>query len=115
MRINCIAQVMFAASICLGEVLVANRRFVFYALAPILYTAGIVVATVLFAGRFGIVATAWGAVVGAVAHLGIRAIGTCGRASGSDRRSRSGRAAFREFLRLMVPRMLSAPDRPDHR
>jgi putative peptidoglycan lipid II flippase len=112
MRINCIAQVMFAASIALGEVLVANRRFVFYALAPILYTAGIVVATVLFASRFGIVATAWGAVIGAVAHLGIRAIGTL-RTSFRIRPAFAIRtAAFREFLRLMVPRMLSLPIDP---
>ena len=47
LRINCLAQILFAASICLGEVLVANRRFLFYALAPILYTAGIIVGTVL--------------------------------------------------------------------
>ncbi|HEY4190757.1 MAG TPA: lipid II flippase MurJ [Candidatus Limnocylindrales bacterium] len=112
MRINCIAQVMFAASIALGEVLVANRRFVFYALAPILYTTGIVVATVLFAGRFGIVATAWGAVAGASAHLGIRAIGTLR----TTFRIRPGfairTAAFAEFLRLMVPRMVSLPIDP---
>ena len=62
LRINCIAQVLFAASFALGEVLVANRRFAFYALAPVLYTTGIVLGTVLFAGRFGIYATAWGAV-----------------------------------------------------
>jgi putative peptidoglycan lipid II flippase len=112
MRINCVAQVMFAASIALGEVLVANRRFVFYALAPILYTTGIVVATVLFAGRYGIVATAWGAVVGAVAHLGIRAIGTL-RTSFRIRPGFAVRtAAFAEFLRLMVPRMLSLPIDP---
>ena len=43
LRINCFAQVMFAASICLGEILVANRRFLPYALAPILYTTGIIV------------------------------------------------------------------------
>jgi putative peptidoglycan lipid II flippase len=112
MRINCIAQVMFAASIALGEVLVANRRFVFYALAPILYTTGIVVATVLFAGRYGIVATAWGAVAGAVAHLGIRAIGTL-RTSFRIRPGFAVRtAAFAEFLRLMVPRMVSLPIDP---
>jgi putative peptidoglycan lipid II flippase len=93
-------------------VLVANRRFVFYALAPILYTTGIVVATVLFAGRYGIVATAWGAVVGAVAHLGIRAIGTL-RTSFRIRPGFAVRtAAFAEFLRLMVPRMLSLPIDP---
>jgi putative peptidoglycan lipid II flippase len=112
MRINCVAQVMFAASIALGEVLVANRRFVFYALAPILYTTGIVVATVLFAGRYGIVATAWGAVAGAVAHLGIRAVGTLRTTFRIRPAFEIRTAAFREFLRLMVPRMLSLPIDP---
>ena len=60
LRINCLAQVLFAASFALGEILVANRRFVSYALAPILYSGGIVGGTVLFADRFGIAATAWG-------------------------------------------------------
>ncbi|HET8786620.1 MAG TPA: lipid II flippase MurJ, partial [Candidatus Limnocylindrales bacterium] len=45
LRINCLAQILFAASICLGEILVAHRRFLFYALAPILYTTGIVLGT----------------------------------------------------------------------
>jgi putative peptidoglycan lipid II flippase len=107
LRINCLAQVMFAASIALGEVLVAHRRFLFYALAPILYTTGIIVGTVLFSTRFGIVASAWGAVGGAAAHLGIRAIGTR-RTSFRIRPAFAVRtAAFREFLRLMVPRMFS--------
>ena len=91
LRINCLAQVLFAASFAVGEILVANRRFLFYALAPILYTGGIVVGTVLFADRFGIAATAWGAVAGAAAHLGDpRARARSGRASGSARPSRSG-------------------------
>ncbi len=107
LRINCLAQVMFAASIALGEILVANRRFLFYALAPILYTTGIIVGTVLFAARFGIVASAWGAVGGAAAHLAIRAIGTS-RTSFRIRPAFVVRtAAFREFVRLMVPRMFS--------
>ena len=63
--------------------------------------------TVLFAGRFGIVASAWGAVGGAAAHLAIRAIGTT-RTSFRIRPAFAVRtAAFREFLRLMVPRMFS--------
>jgi putative peptidoglycan lipid II flippase len=112
MRINCLAQVMFAASIAIGEVLVANRRFVFYALAPILYTTGIVVGTVVFAGRYGVVATAWGAVVGALAHLGIRALGTL-RTTFRIRPAFAVRTpAFREFLRLMAPRMISFPIDP---
>jgi putative peptidoglycan lipid II flippase len=112
LRINCLAQVMFAASIALGEILVAHRRFLFYALAPILYTTGIIVFTVLFAGRFGIVATAWGAVAGATAHLVIRAIGTT-RTSFRIRPAFAIRtAAFREFLRLMIPRMFSVAIEP---
>ena len=112
LRINCLAQVLFAASIALGEVLVANRRFAFYALAPVLYTGGIVLGTVLFAGRFGIHATAWGAVAGAAAHLGIRALGT--RATSFRIRPASAirTPAFREFIRLMIPRMVSHPIEP---
>ncbi len=111
-RINCFAQIMFAASICLGEILIADRRFLAYALAPILYTSGIVVFTVLFADRYGIVATAWGAVAGAVAHLGIRAIGVL-RTSFRVRPAFAIRtAAFGEFVRLMIPRMISQPIEP---
>jgi putative peptidoglycan lipid II flippase len=112
LRINCFAQLLFAASICLGEVLVANRRFLFYALAPILYTAGIVAGTVLGAERFGIVATAWGAVIGAILHLGVRTLGILG----TSFRPRPGfqfrTPAFREFIRLMLPRMISHPIEP---
>ena len=112
LRINCFAQILFAASICIGEVLVANRRFLFYALAPILYTAGIVAGTVLGAERFGIVATAWGAVGGAVLHLGVRTLGILG----TSFRPRPGfgfrTPAFREFIRLMLPRMISHPIEP---
>jgi putative peptidoglycan lipid II flippase len=111
-RINCLAQVLFAASILLGEILVAHRRFLLYALAPVLYTTGIILATFLFAGRFGVVASAWGAVAGAAAHLAIRAMGTT-RTSFRIRPALAvGTPAFREFLRLMFPRMFSVAIEP---
>ncbi len=112
LRINCVAQVLFAASFALGEVLVANRRFAFYALAPVLYSLGIVLGTVLFAGRFGIYATAWGAVAGAAAHLGIRAAGISRTTFRIRPASAFRTPAFREFIRLMVPRMISHPIEP---
>jgi putative peptidoglycan lipid II flippase len=112
LRINCLAQVLFAASMALGEILVANRRFVYYALAPIFYTTGIILGTVLFASRFGVAASAWGAVAGAAAHLAIRALGTR-RTSFRIRLAFDARtAAFREFIRLMLPRMASVPIEP---
>ena len=112
LRINCLALVLFGASFALGEILVANRRFVFYALAPILYTGGIVLGAVLFSGRLGIHAAAWGAVAGAAAHLAIRALGTR-RTTFRIRPAFAIRTpAFGEFLRLMLPRMVSHPIEP---
>ena len=107
LRINCLAQVMFAASFALGEILVADRRFGFYAFAPIMYSTGIILGTVLFGARYGIVATAWGAVAGAAAHLAVRAIGTSRTSFRIRPRLAVRTAAFAEFVRLMVPRMFS--------
>ena len=112
LRVNCLAQILFAASICLGEILVANRRFLFYALAPILYTGGIIAGTVLGAERYGIVATAWGAVGGALLHLGVRTLGIVGTSFRPRPQFRFRTAAFREFIRLMLPRMISHPIEP---
>ena len=111
-RLMLITPIVFAASITLGEVLVAERHFVFYALAPILYNVGIVLGTVLLHDRLGIAAAAVGAVLGSFLHLGIRLIGM---------RRTTVRVRFRldlrmkslhEFLRLMVPKMISHPIEP---
>jgi putative peptidoglycan lipid II flippase len=111
-RINCLAQVLFAASICIGEVLVAHRRFLPYALAPILYTGGIIAGTVLGAERFGIVATAWGAVAGAGLHLGVRGLGVLRTSFRARPVFHVRTPPFREFIRLMIPRMISHPIEP---
>jgi putative peptidoglycan lipid II flippase len=111
-RINSLAQILFAASICLGEILVAHRRFLFYALAPIMYTGGIIAGTVLGAERFGIVATAWGAVAGAALHLGIRALGIVRTSFRPGPAFRFRTPPFKEFIRLMLPRMISHPIEP---
>jgi putative peptidoglycan lipid II flippase len=111
-RVMCITPVIFAVSIVLGEVLIAEQRFLTYGLAPLLYNAGIVAGTLLLAGRLGIYAAAIGAVAGAVAHLAIRLLGT-------RRTLFRLRVSFRlrtrgvgEFLRLMVPKMVSHPIEP---
>ena len=111
-RIMCVTAVLFAASIAVGEVLVAHQRFLFYALAPILYTGGIVVGTVVGGERYGIHATAVGAVAGAVAHLGIRVAGLWRTPFRIRLRLHVRSAPFREFVRLMLPRMVSHPIDP---
>ncbi|MEW5989838.1 MAG: lipid II flippase MurJ [Chloroflexota bacterium] len=111
-RIMCITAVLFAASIAVGEVLVAHQRFLFYALAPILYTGGIVLGTVIGGERYGIHATAFGAVAGALAHLGIRTVGLRRTPFRIRPRLAVRTAPFREFVRLMLPRMVSHPIDP---
>lgn len=111
-RLMCVTPILFAASITIGEVLVAHQQFLFYALAPILYTGGIVVGTVLFGERYGIYATAAGAVAGAAAHVAIRTIGLVRTPFRIRPRFAVRAPAFREFIRLMLPRMVSHPIDP---
>ena len=111
-RINCLTLALFAASIAIGEVLVANRRFFFYALAPVVYPAGAIIGTLLFADQIGVYAPAWGTVAGTAAHLAVRTIGSTRTSFRIRPMLRVRTAAFREFFRLMLPRMLSYPIDP---
>ena len=111
-RVMLVTPILFAASLTLGQVLLAEQRFFWYGLAPLLYNAGIIAGTVLFSDRFGIFGPAIGAVIGAVVHLASRLVGL----RGSRFRVRlgwSGRTApVREFVRLMLPKMASHPVEP---
>lgn len=81
-RILLIAQGFFVLSLFLTGVLKSFRRFVIPAVAPLFYNLGIITSIILFAGKFGIYAPVWGAVVGALiyfvihlplaSHLGFR-------------------------------------------
>jgi len=111
-RVMCLTPVIFAASIVVGEVLVAERRFLMYGLAPLMYNGGIVVGTFLLSGSIGIYAAAVGAVAGALGHLAIRLVGL----RGSSFRPRASLAlrtkGLGEFLKLMAPKMVSQPIEP---
>ncbi|HEX7473100.1 MAG TPA: lipid II flippase MurJ [Candidatus Limnocylindrales bacterium] len=111
-RLMCVTPVIFAASIVLGEVLVAERRFLAYGLAPLMYNGGIVAGTLLLGDRIGIFGAAVGAIAGAVLHLTIRIIGIL-RTSIRLRPTIHLRVrGLREFLLLMAPKMLSHPIEP---
>jgi putative peptidoglycan lipid II flippase len=111
-RVMLATPILFAASLTLGEVLLAEQRFVWYGLAPLLYNGGIVAGTVLLSGSIGIFGPAIGAVIGALLHLGSRLVGL--RRSpfriGFGRHFRM--PAVREFVRLMLPKMASHPVEP---
>ena len=108
-RIMCFTQVLFAGSMALGEVLIAERRFFFYGAAPLLYNLGIVIGTLLFVDQIGIFAPAVGAVIGASMHLGVRLIGIWTTTFRPWPRLHLRTTGIREFFRLLVPKVASGP------
>jgi putative peptidoglycan lipid II flippase len=111
-RVMCVTAIIFAASFALGEMLVVRQRFLFYGLAPILYNAGIVFGAVFLSPSLGILGAAVGTVVGALMHLGVRVL-DIRRTEFRYRPALTLRSSgFREYVRLAIPRALSAPIEP---
>ena len=111
-RVMLVTPVLFAASLTLGQVLLAEQRFFWYGIAPLLYNAGIIAGTVLFSGSLGIYGPAIGAVIGASIHLGSRFIGLRHSAFRIGLGWGARTASVSEFVRLMLPKMASHPVEP---
>jgi len=111
-RVMLITPLVFGASIVLGEILVAERRFLFYGLAPLLYNLGLALGALLLSDRIGIFGPAVGAVVGSFLHLGIRVAGVMRAGFELRPRFEVRTRAFREFVLLMLPRTASQPIEP---
>jgi putative peptidoglycan lipid II flippase len=108
-RLMLVTPIVFAASTALGEVLVAERRFLAYGLAPLLYNGGIVIGTLALAPSIGIFGAAVGAILGALLHLLIRVWGLRGTGVRPRPRLAIRMPAVGDFIRLMLPKMLSQP------
>jgi putative peptidoglycan lipid II flippase len=111
-RVMLVTPILFAASLTLGQVLLAEQRFFWYGIAPLLYNGGIVIGTVAFSDSLGIFGPAIGAVIGAALHLGSRFIGLWGSTFRVGLEWRFRTPDVREFVRLMVPKMVSHPIEP---
>jgi putative peptidoglycan lipid II flippase len=111
-RVMLVTPIIFAASLSLGEVLLADQRMLPYGSAPLVYNAGIILGTLTLSGPTGIFGPAIGAVIGALLHLGVRLWGLRGTPFRIRPRWAVRTAAMREFLRLMLPKMASHPVEP---
>jgi putative peptidoglycan lipid II flippase len=110
-RVMLITPIIFAASLTVGDVLVAERRFFMYGIAPLLYNAGIIIGTLAFSATLGIYGAAIGAILGALLHLAVRLVGLRGTGFRPSFRLEST-PAVGEFVRLMLPKMISHPVEP---
>lgn len=111
-RVMLVTPILFAASLTLGQVLLAEQRWFWYGLAPLLYNGGIIVGTLLLSGALGIFGPAIGAVLGAVLHLASRIVGLRASIFRIRGRLEARSAAVGEFVRLMLPKMVSHPVEP---
>ena len=111
-RVMLATPILFAASLTLGQVLLAEQRFFWYGIAPLLYNAGIIAGTIAFSDALGIYGAAIGAVIGASIHLGSRFIGLRGSRFRIGLGWSAPRSSVREFVRLMLPKMVSHPVEP---
>jgi putative peptidoglycan lipid II flippase len=111
-RVMLVTPILFAASLTLGQVLLAEQRFFWYGVAPLLYNGGIIVGTIAFSDALGIFGPAIGAVIGATIHLGSRFIGLRGSRFRIGLEWEGRTPAIREFIRLMLPKMVSHPVEP---
>jgi len=111
-RVMLATPILFAASLTLGQVLLAEQRFFWYGIAPLLYNAGIILGTVVFSDSLGVYGAAIGAVIGAGIHLGSRFIGLRGSRFKIGPGWSAPRSSVREFVRLMLPKMVSHPVEP---
>ena len=110
MRIIALSPILFAASNALGAMLVAQKRFLFYGLSPIAYNIGIIFGVFSLTPSYGIMGVAYGTVIGAALHLGVRLIDAI----------HSGwrwqlvwhfwhTPEIRRTVRLMLPKMIGHP------
>jgi putative peptidoglycan lipid II flippase len=111
-RVMLVTPILFAASLTLGQVLLAEQRYFWYGIAPLLYNGGIVVGTLAFSDSLGIYGPAIGAVIGAAIHLGSRFVGLRGSEFRIGLEWEGRTPPLGEFVRLMLPKMISHPVEP---
>ena len=83
----------------------AHKSFWGAALAPLVYNGSIIAAAYWFAPTYGVYALAWGAVVGTFLHFLVQLPGTLHTGFRYRFRFAWKGKEFREFLRLVVPRL----------
>lgn len=105
MRILLLTTLVFSISgLCMG-ILQSHNHFLLPALAPVLYDVGILFGVIFLIPTMGINGIAWGAVLGALLHLGIQAPGLLHYRARWRPLVDPSNPRLREILRLMLPRI----------
>lgn len=106
MRIFSISPALFAISATFASIQQAFGRFFFFAVAPLIYNAGILIGIYTLAPELGIYGVALGVVIGALLQLLIQSLGLLGLGYRYGAHLQWRSHSFRQFLRLLVPRSI---------
>lgn len=106
MRVLLFSTVIFAVSSVFTGALHAHNHFLFPALAPTMYTAGIIFGALVLKPSMGIFGLAWGAVLGAVLHLVIQMPGLLMHHVGWRPALSLTHPDLRKVAMLMAPRVV---------
>ena len=106
-RVMLASAVFFCASGIITGTLNARYHFLLPAIAPALYNLSIIGGTLTLSGSWGILAPAWGVVIGAALHLLVQLPGLVRIGMVYHWRTHPATAGLGEVLRLMGPRVLS--------
>jgi putative peptidoglycan lipid II flippase len=104
-RILFAAQGLFVMSYVLTAVLESLRRFLIPAIAPLFYNLGIIIGSLLFAEKIGLMAPALGALIGAALHFSIQ-LPLAYRLGFRFRLKTKITASVKKIGRLAVPRLI---------
>jgi putative peptidoglycan lipid II flippase len=72
MRLTLISTVIFSVSSLAGAVLHTHQHFLLPAIAPLLYNVGLILGAIFLAPTWGVYGLIYGAILGALGHLGIQ-------------------------------------------
>lgn len=105
-RIMAGAQILFGFSSFITGIIQSHKRFLVPAFAPSLYNVGIIIGTVLFSHKLGIVGPALGVVIGALLHL-VAQLPLASKLGFTYKPIIHKHPAIKEMSRLMLPRMIT--------
>lgn len=116
MRVIAVNPFLFAIATVIASIQQAVGRFVFFALAPILYNIGIIIGITVFTGGItifgvqifegGIMGVALGVVLGSILQLMVSAIGLIGLQFDYKFKIYWKNKGFRQVLKLLPPRSI---------
>lgn len=106
-RVMLLGVICFGLSNVFSGVLQASRKFLAFALAPILYNLGIISGILWFYPHFGLIGLAYGVVFGATLHLAIQALAAFSNGFKYHPLASWRTPGVGKIMRLMPPRAFS--------